>query len=79
MLKKTLLVATLIALIFALTGCQTLEGLGKDIEWVGQHIGGGCNATSEMRIKQGKREKPAEPEDKWVCLTKRGILWQTGV
>jgi predicted small secreted protein len=33
MLKKAVLATILIALIFALTGCQTVEGFGKDIQW----------------------------------------------
>ena len=39
MLKEVLLTAALIALIFALSGCQTLQGLGKDLEWMGQQMG----------------------------------------
>jgi len=39
MLKKALLAALLIILLFSLTGCQTLQGMGKDMEWVGQKLG----------------------------------------
>ncbi len=39
MLKKALLAALLIMLLFSLTGCQTIQGLGRDIEWVGQKMG----------------------------------------
>jgi predicted small secreted protein len=39
MFKKVLLAAILTALLFSLVGCQTLQGLGKDIEWVGQQMG----------------------------------------
>ena len=38
MLKKTLLAALLAMLIFSLVGCQTIEGMGKDIEWVGEKM-----------------------------------------
>jgi len=40
MLKKMLLAAVLVALILALTACQTISGFGKDLEWVGQKISG---------------------------------------
>jgi len=36
MLKKILLVVALITLVFALLGCNTIQGIGKDIEWTGQ-------------------------------------------
>jgi predicted small secreted protein len=39
MLKKALLAALLITLLFSLVGCQTLQGLGRDLEWVGQQMG----------------------------------------
>ncbi len=39
MLQKTLLVALLAVLLFSLVGCQTIQGLGKDIEWVGEQMG----------------------------------------
>jgi predicted small secreted protein len=39
MLKKMLLTAALIALVFTLVGCQTVQGLGKDLEWMGQKMG----------------------------------------
>jgi predicted small secreted protein len=31
-----LLVAVLAVLFFSLTGCQTVQGVGRDIEWIGQ-------------------------------------------
>ena len=40
MLKKILLATVLTALLFALTGCQTFQGFGKDVEWVGEKISG---------------------------------------
>jgi predicted small secreted protein len=36
MIKRIILAATLILLIFILLGCNTVEGMGKDIEWTGQ-------------------------------------------
>lgn len=39
MLKKILLLVVLITLLFTLVGCQTLQGLGKDFEWMGQKMG----------------------------------------
>ena len=34
-----LLTAVFVILLFALTGCQTVQGLGRDIEWMGQKMG----------------------------------------
>jgi predicted small secreted protein len=39
MLRKAILAAILAVLLFNLTGCQTLEGMGKDLEWIGQQMG----------------------------------------
>lgn len=36
MLKRVLLVVALIVVGFSLFGCQTVQGLGEDVEWVGQ-------------------------------------------
>lgn len=36
MLRKMLLVAVLAVLFFSLIGCQTVQGVGRDIEWIGQ-------------------------------------------
>lgn len=36
MVRKLLLVVALIVLIFSLTGCQTVQGIGEDITWTGQ-------------------------------------------
>jgi len=36
MLKKALLAALLIAVMFSFIGCQTVQGLGQDITWVGE-------------------------------------------
>jgi predicted small secreted protein len=36
MIKKILLVAILAAFIAFLTSCQTVQGAGKDIQWMGE-------------------------------------------
>ncbi len=36
MLKRIILAAVLLVLMVILLGCNTVEGMGKDIEWVGQ-------------------------------------------
>ena len=38
MLKKILLGTLLAVLLFSLIGCQTIEGMGKDIEWIGDQM-----------------------------------------
>lgn len=38
MIKKIILTVVLITLVFCLTGCQTVEGLGRDMEWIGQQM-----------------------------------------
>jgi predicted small secreted protein len=39
MIKKLLRVILLIFMMFSVTGCQTVQGLGGDIKWVGQKSG----------------------------------------
>lgn len=39
MLKKIILIALLTILTVSLLGCQTIEGLGGDLEWIGQQMG----------------------------------------
>jgi predicted small secreted protein len=36
MVKRTLLLVFLIIATFMLVGCQTIQGLGNDIKWVGE-------------------------------------------
>ena len=43
MVKKMLLILALVSLLFTSFGCQTLEGLGKDLEWTGQKMGEAVN------------------------------------
>lgn len=39
MLQKVILALILAVFLFSLAGCQTIEGLGRDIEWVGEQTG----------------------------------------
>jgi len=36
MVKKTLLLVLLIVLMLSLIGCQTVKGIGSDMEWLGE-------------------------------------------
>jgi predicted small secreted protein len=36
MVKKALLLAALVVLLFSLIGCKTVQGLGEDIKWTGE-------------------------------------------
>jgi len=36
MVRKTLFLVCLIVLLLSLIGCQTVKGVGSDIEWVGE-------------------------------------------
>ena len=36
MVRKVLLVLVLIVMLFSLVSCQTVQGIGKDIQWVGE-------------------------------------------
>lgn len=36
MLKKWISVVLLIAVVICLSGCQTIQGVGEDIKWVGE-------------------------------------------
>jgi predicted small secreted protein len=35
-MAKKVLVLILLLVVFALTGCQTVQGLGEDIKWTGE-------------------------------------------
>lgn len=43
MIKKILLALLLTGFIYCACGCQTLEGMGKDIDWVGQKMSDAVN------------------------------------
>jgi len=36
MVRKILLVLALVGVLFSLLGCQTIQGLGEDIKWIGE-------------------------------------------
>jgi predicted small secreted protein len=36
MIRKVLLAAVLIAMLFSLASCQTVQGIGADIQWIGE-------------------------------------------
>jgi predicted small secreted protein len=36
MAKRMILVLTMFLVLFALTGCQTVQGIGGDIKWAGE-------------------------------------------
>jgi len=36
MVRKVLLIIALIVMLFSLVSCQTVQGLGGDIQWIGQ-------------------------------------------
>jgi len=36
MVRKMLLVMVLIVMLFSLVSCQTVQGIGADIQWVGE-------------------------------------------
>lgn len=36
MVKKLLLAAIVVIMVFSLFGCQTVQGIGGDIKWTGQ-------------------------------------------
>ncbi len=38
MVKKVLLIVTLIIISISLFGCQTVQGLGKDVTWTGEKV-----------------------------------------
>lgn len=39
MIRKILLVVALIFMMFSVIGCQTVQGLGGDIKWIGEKCG----------------------------------------
>lgn len=36
MVRKVILAVTLIVMVFSLVSCQTVQGIGADIQWVGE-------------------------------------------
>ena len=51
MLRKTILVIILLGMVFSLVGCQTVrgtvQGIGRDMTWVGQQLSGDSTYTAE--------------------------------
>jgi predicted small secreted protein len=39
MIKKILLIIVLFTALFVVSGCQTVQGLGRDITWTGRAVG----------------------------------------
>jgi predicted small secreted protein len=36
MFRKVFIVAVLVVILFSLVSCQTVQGIGKDIQWIGE-------------------------------------------
>jgi predicted small secreted protein len=36
MVRKVILVVALIVMVFSLVSCQTIQGIGADIKWIGE-------------------------------------------
>ena len=36
MVRKLVLVIALVVMLFSLVGCQTVKGIGADIQWIGE-------------------------------------------
>ena len=36
MVRKVILVVALIVMVFSLVSCQTVQGIGEDIQWIGK-------------------------------------------
>ena len=36
MIRRVLLLVALVIVVFSLLGCQTVQGIGEDITWVGE-------------------------------------------
>ena len=35
-MRKVLIIVVLVLMLFSLMSCQTVQGIGKDIQWVGE-------------------------------------------
>ena len=47
MLRKTIYLITLLGMLFSLLGCQTVQGIGRDMTWVGQQLSGETSDSAE--------------------------------
>lgn len=36
MIRKVFILAVLVLMLFSLVSCQTVQGIGKDIQWIGE-------------------------------------------
>jgi len=36
MIRKVLIVTVLVLMLFSMMSCQTVQGIGKDIQWIGE-------------------------------------------
>ena len=55
MLKKIMLVAALMAIALAFAGCQTVQGVGRDITWAGK---AGGDAMNRIIYPPHKNQQP---------------------
>ncbi len=61
MMCKILLVFALILVIFAVSGCQTVQGIGQDITWTGQ---AGAEVIDELFDESGSKKQYSEYDRK---------------
>lgn len=57
MMCKVLLVFALILVIFAVSGCQTVQGIGRDLTWTGQ---AGADVVNEIFDEPSSKEQYSE-------------------
>ena len=57
MMCKVLLVFTLLLVIFAVSGCQTVQGIGRDLTWTGQ---AGEEVMNELFDESSEEEQYSE-------------------
>ena len=55
MLKKIMLAAALMAIALAFAGCQTVQGVGRDITWTGK---AGAEAIDKIIYPPHKNQQP---------------------
>jgi predicted small secreted protein len=55
MLKKIMLVAALTAIALVFAGCQTVQGVGRDISWAGK---AGAEAIDRIIYPPEKNQEP---------------------
>lgn len=50
-MKKVILIATSVVMLAALAGCETIKGMGRDIENVGNGLQSGANKTQQQTVR----------------------------